>query len=163
VDAVLLAILLEPVDPEQIVLVRALDGDAKLFGEHAGLAAMVDMAVGEQDLLDRYAGLGGGRFEPRQVAAGIGESAAHRLGAPDQAAILLQRRDRQDRGAQRRVLGRRLAHLAGSSVAIDGGSSFIDAATASARRRTRRMLPPASLARFSSLQPRRINSAKMTG
>ena len=57
VDAVFLAILLEPVDPEQIVLVRAFDRHAEFLGEHAGLAAMVDMAVGHQDFFDGHASL----------------------------------------------------------------------------------------------------------
>ena len=109
---------------------------------------MVDMAVGQQDLLDRDSGLRRRRLEPRQVAARIDERAAHRLGAPDQRAILLQRRHRNDRRAQRR-----LAHFHGSAgrgceVAIAGGSFFIEAATASAWRITRSTLPPASLARF---------------
>ena len=39
-------------------------------------------------------------LEPRQVAAGIDEGAAHRRGAPQQGAILLQRRHRDDRGAR---------------------------------------------------------------
>ena len=51
------AVLGEPVDPEAVVLVRPFDRDAELLGEDAGLAAMVDMAVGQQDLLDRHAGL----------------------------------------------------------------------------------------------------------
>ena len=37
-----------------------------------------------------------------EVAAGVDECAAHRLGAPDEAAVLLQRRDRQDGGAKGR-------------------------------------------------------------
>ena len=53
--------------------------------------------------------------------------------------------------------------FAGSSVAIDGGTSFIDEATSSALRSARRTFPPASLARFLSLQPRRISSANSSG
>src|SRR5438270_6887043 len=116
---------------------------------------MVDMAVGEQDLLDRDARLARARLQPWQVAAWIYERAAHRFRAPQQRAILLQRRDRNDRRPQRR-LGR--GHFQGSvgrgwSVAIAGGSFFIDAATASACRSTRSKLPPASVARFTSDQP----------
>jgi hypothetical protein len=65
---------------------------------------MIDMAVGQQDLLDCDAGLLGGGLKARQVAAGIDERAAHRRGAPQQGAVLLQRRDRNDRGAQRRFV-----------------------------------------------------------
>src|SRR6187401_3297461 len=103
---------------------------------------MVDMAVGEQDLLDGDAGLADCLTQLRQVAAGIDEGAAHGHGAPDQAAILLQRGHRDNAEAKRR-----LTHWASSRVAMTGGSSFIEAATASAWRRTRRILPPASLAR----------------
>ena len=44
-----------------------------------------------------------------------------------------------------------------------GGSSFIAFDTASARRRTRSTLPPASLAKSRSDQPRRISSANSCG
>ena len=77
-DAVARAVLVEPGDPEAVVLVRALDRHAELRGEHAGLAAMVDVAVGQQDLLDRHPGLRGRGLEPVEVAAGIDERAAHR-------------------------------------------------------------------------------------
>ena len=43
------------------------------------------------------------------------------------------------------------------------GSFFIEAATASARRSARSTFPPASFARFSSDQPRRISSANRFG
>src|SRR5688500_8482683 len=56
-DAIFPPVLLQPVDPEEIVLVRAFDRHAELLGKYTGLAAMVDMAVGEQDLLDHHAGL----------------------------------------------------------------------------------------------------------
>ena len=88
----LAAVIVEARDPEAIGLVRALDRHAELLRQHAGLSAMIDMAVGEQDLLDRHAMLRRRRFEPGQVAAGIDEGAAHRLGAPQQGAILLERR-----------------------------------------------------------------------
>ena len=65
VDSVALAILLQPGDPEQVVFVRPFDRHAQLLGEDAGLAAMVDMAVGQQDLLDRDAVLGGAAFSRR--------------------------------------------------------------------------------------------------
>ena len=49
------AVLGEAVDPEAVVLVRALDRHAELGGEDPGRSAMVDVAVGEEDLLDRHA------------------------------------------------------------------------------------------------------------
>src|SRR4029079_2871907 len=157
-DAVLAAVFGEAVDPEAVLLVRPLDLDAKLFRKDAGAAAMVDVAVGEPDLLDRDPGLRRRCLEPRQVAAGIDERAAHGFRAPQQGAVLLERRDGKDRRAERRV-----AHLPVSTSDSAGCTSFIDAATASACRMARSTLPPASLARFSSLQPRRINSAKTKG
>src|SRR5688572_2884241 len=63
---------------------------------------MVDMAMGEQDLLDRDAMLGGG-VEPVEVPTGIDKCAEHRLRAPQQGAVLLQRGDRDDGGSKRRV------------------------------------------------------------
>src|SRR6476660_4231133 len=111
---------------------------------------MVDMAMGQHDFLDRDSGLLSGRLEPSEIAARIDERAAHSLRAPQQSAVLLQRRDRDDRRAKGRLGG---AHFHGSvevqglSVAVAGASSFIDAATASAWRKTRRRFPPASLAR----------------
>src|SRR3546814_13357035 len=63
---------------------------------------MVDMAVGEQYLLDRHALRLRRRLEPVEIAAGIGEDAAHRVRAPQQSAILLERRHRNDRGFHRR-------------------------------------------------------------
>jgi hypothetical protein len=165
-DAVLRPVLAQLLDPEAVVLVRAFDRNAKLLGENAGTAAMVDVAVGQQDFLDRDARLRGRRLEPRQVAARVDERAAHRRGAPQQGAILLQRRHRDYRGLERRLC---FAHFQGSvadrgsSVAVAGGSPFIEAATASACRSTRSRLPPASFDRSSSLQPRRISSANSNG
>src|SRR3546814_20922266 len=47
-------VLAQPLDPETVVLVRTLDRHAKLLREHARLPAMVHMAVGEAELLDRH-------------------------------------------------------------------------------------------------------------
>src|SRR6185503_7444243 len=110
-DAVAVTVLLEPGDPEQVFLVRPLDRNAELCSENAGLPAMVDMAMGQQDFLDGDAMMGGGGFLPVEVAAGVDERAEHGLGAPQQAAILLQRSDRDDRGPQRSILGRLAGHL----------------------------------------------------
>src|SRR3954452_9843452 len=165
-DSIFRAVLREAVDPEAVFLVRSLDLDSELLREDAGAAAMVDVAVGQQDLLDGDVGLLGRGLEAREVAARIDECCPHSPGAPQKRAILVERRDRDDRCAQRR-LG--CAHFQGSvadhglSVAIAGGSFFIDAATASAPRSARRTLPPASFERFWSLHPRRISSANRRG
>ncbi len=63
------AIGLQPVDPEAIVLMRALDRQAKLLRKHAGLAAMVDMTVRHENLLERDALALDGLLEARQIAA----------------------------------------------------------------------------------------------
>ena len=84
-----LAILRQPVDPEPVILVRPLDRHAQVVGQHARLAAMVDMAMGDEQLFDRDAMLLRRLLEHRQVAAGIDEGAAHRVRAPEQRAILL--------------------------------------------------------------------------
>src|SRR6185369_4177954 len=159
-DAVILAVLVQPSDPEDVVLVRAFDLDVQFLRENPGAAAMVDVAVRQQDLLDRHADLARGRLQARQVSARIDERPAHRLRAPDQAAILLQRSHRNDRRAKRRF-----AHCAGASSTGEraAGSFFIDAETLSALRRTRRTLPPASFDRSWSDQPRRISSANKLG
>lgn len=115
--AILATVLGEPVDPEPIGLVRSLDPDAELGGELAREAAMVDMAMGDQDLLDRDFVLLRRRAQPVEIAAGIDEGAAHRLRAPEQAAILLERRDRHDRHAHRGIgHGRQIEGVA------DGGN-----------------------------------------
>ena len=107
---------------------RAFDRYTQFLGHHAGLAAVVDMAMGQQDFLDRRPGLRRGGLQFVEVAARIDKGSGHRLGAPQQGAILLKRRDRNDRRSERG-----LRHFAGSSVAIEAGWSFISAATASAR------------------------------
>src|SRR5438045_1268785 len=115
---------------------------------------MVDVTVRQQDLFDRDSRLLDCGLELRQVAAGVDERPAHRPRAPDQAAILLQRRHRDDRRAKWRF-----AHCGGASSTGEraAGSFFIEAETLSAARRTRRTLPPASFARSWSDQPRRIS------
>src|SRR5207244_2077745 len=122
-DSVFRSVFRETVDPETVLFMGPFDRHGELLGENAGAAAMVDMAVGEQDLVDRYARLFSRRSVPRQVAAGIDEGAAHRRRAPHQRTILLQRSHWNDRLAQRRIAGRRFAHFQGSvgrgwSVAI---------------------------------------------
>ena len=71
VDAVFAPVLLQPADPEAVGFVRPLDRHAKLFRERTGLAAMIDMAVGDQNLLDGHAVLRRRRLETRQIAARI--------------------------------------------------------------------------------------------
>src|SRR5690606_3925738 len=94
------AVVVEPRDPEAVGFVRAFDGNAELLCELARLSSMIDVAVREQDLLDRNPRLLGRCLELRQVAAGVDEGGAVGLRAPQQGAILLQRRNRRDRGLE---------------------------------------------------------------
>ncbi len=76
------AVLRQPRDPEAVGLVRAFDRHAQLVGKRLRLAAMVDMAMGQQDFFDRHAMLLRGGEQPWQIAAGIDKGAAHRLRTP---------------------------------------------------------------------------------
>src|SRR4029453_12241824 len=125
--AVAMAVILQPGDPKQILLMRPFDRHSQFLRQNPGLPAMVDVAVGQQDLLDLHAMLRGGCLETRQIAPRIDESAEHRLGAPQQRAILLQGSHRDDCGAERLV-----GHLAGSTLAMDGAVVCNERDTASA-------------------------------
>src|SRR3546814_13509215 len=69
------------------------DRHAQVAGEDARLAAMVDMAVGNEDLLYGDAMLLGRLPEQRQIAARIDEGAAIGRRAPEKRAMLRERRD----------------------------------------------------------------------
>ncbi|PAV67639.1 hypothetical protein WR25_18649 [Diploscapter pachys] len=97
--AVILAVIVEAGEPEAVGLVRAFDRHVQLVSERLGLSRVVDMAVGEQDLFDRDARLRDRGLDTGQVAARIDDRCLHRLGAPDQRAILLEGRHLNDRGA----------------------------------------------------------------
>jgi hypothetical protein len=75
---------------------------------------MIDMAVGDEQFLDGHAILGGDLLQSIEIAARIGEGAAHGFRAPYQGAILLERRDRHDDGLQGRL---------GCHAAISGESA----------------------------------------
>ena len=127
-DAVAPAVLFQPFDPEQIVLVRSLDRHAELRCENAGRPAMVDVTVGQQDLFDPDLRLLGRRSQARQVAARIDK-------APTMVSVHHSRvqfccsGSPNDRGFEREPP----RSLGGASSTGDkaAGSDFIDAATAS--------------------------------
>src|SRR5438309_6607992 len=73
VDPVLGTFGTQLLDPEAILLMRALDRDSELFGENAGGAAMVDVAVGQQDLFDCDARLLSRRFQPWEISTRVDE------------------------------------------------------------------------------------------
>src|SRR5690606_28413700 len=58
-------------DPEGILALGTLDRHAMAARELGRLSAVVDVAMGEQDLLDARAQLPEGRIDPVEVAAGI--------------------------------------------------------------------------------------------
>ena len=98
--AVTRAITVKLVDPEAVVLVRTLDRNAKLFGQHPGLSAMVEMPVGDDDLLQINTMLIHRSLEPRKIATRIAERGLVGLGAPKKCAVLLERGDRNDHGLE---------------------------------------------------------------
>ncbi len=89
-------VIVELLDPEKVVLVRPLDRQAKLIRQHPSLPAMIEMTMGDEDLLQRHTRLGNAVLEFIEIAARIGQRSLHRLGAPDQRAILLKRCYRND-------------------------------------------------------------------
>lgn len=89
------------VDPELIIRMRAFDRHAEIGRKHAGEAAMIDMTVGDEQLFDGDTVLGRDGHKFVEIAARIGEGAAHCLGAPEQRAILLQRGDGYDDSLKR--------------------------------------------------------------
>jgi len=66
-------------------------------------AGVVEVAVGDPDLLHRQPLLGDRGQQPRNLAARIDHRGLLRLLAPDDGAILLQRRHRRDEGLDRGI------------------------------------------------------------
>ena len=90
------------VDPELVVDVRALERHAMAFREFGRLAAMVDVAVGEEDLLQPHTELAQGVIDLIEITArieGRGRAAAR---AHQQRAVLLEGGHRHDGQLQRR-------------------------------------------------------------
>src|SRR5215217_6467266 len=54
-NAITHPVILQPRYPEAVFFLRSFDRHAKLGGEDAGGPAMIDMAMGQQDFLDRHA------------------------------------------------------------------------------------------------------------
>ncbi len=77
-------IVVELGDPEPVLFLRTLDRHAHLLRENARHATMIEMPVGDEDLLQRHTGLLQRLPQLRKVPAWIDESAAHGLGAPYQ-------------------------------------------------------------------------------
>jgi hypothetical protein len=81
--------------------VRPLDRNAEVLLQLRRAAGVVDMAVGQQDLLDRDAGLLNRAEDARKIAAGIDHGAALRRVVEDERTVLLKERDRNDGGTKR--------------------------------------------------------------
>src|SRR3546814_18394125 len=102
------------------------DRHAQVAGEDARLAAMVDMAVGNEDLLYGDAMLLGRLPEQRQIAARIDEGAAIGRRAPEKRAILLERRDGDQGGFEGRSRsGVDVAKLRAGRQALGAGWEWI--------------------------------------
>lgn len=100
----------DQVDPVLVGGVRSLDRGAGALGHLGDPAGVIGVAVGDPDLLDGHALVAGDAQQLVDLAAGIDDRGLHRLGAPDQGAVLLQRRDRSHEGADRKGRVRRV-HL----------------------------------------------------
>jgi hypothetical protein len=100
-DAVLRADSRRHVDPELVFGMRPFDWQAPVARQDARKAAMIDMTVRNEELLNCNPVLARCRFQPVEVAARIDERTAHRLRAPQQRTVLLERRNRNDRRCKR--------------------------------------------------------------
>ena len=83
----------QAVDPELIAFVRPDDGQLQALGQFGRGTRMVDVAVGDPDLLERHAQLLDGRQQHRQVATRVDDGRFFRVIAPDDGAVLLEGRD----------------------------------------------------------------------
>ena len=81
-------------DPELVVAVGPLDGNAQALGENRCLATMVNVAMGEEDLLDLHTRLLGHGLEVVDITTGVNEGRPASGGADNQRTILGKRRNR---------------------------------------------------------------------
>ena len=89
-----LALHRQAVDPELVALVRTNDGQRQPLGQLAGAASMVDVGVGEPDLLKLQSQARHLGQEQVQVAAGVDHRGLSGGVVPDQGAVLFKRGDR---------------------------------------------------------------------
>src|SRR5216683_6955225 len=88
----------EPFQQEQVGAVRSLDRHAQAFLQFRRAAGVVDVAVGQPDLFHGHAGLADRALDLGEVAARIDDRAPLARLRPQQRAVLLKRRDRDDDG-----------------------------------------------------------------
>lgn len=96
-EAEALALRGQLLDPETLVFLRALDRHAVARGERLCARAVINVPVREQHLLDLHVLSGDFLFDQFEIAAGIDDGGAPRLFADEQRAVLLERRDRDER------------------------------------------------------------------
>src|SRR5207253_8967916 len=100
----------EAPEQELVVAVRALDGHAEPLLQLRGPADVVDMAVGEQDLLGRDPRFRDRGLDALEVSARVDDGGTLRGFAPDDGTVLLKEGDGDDDGADghgtRKVRGR---------------------------------------------------------
>ncbi len=97
------------IDPEGVLAMRPLDGNAGLLAQLIRPAAVVGVAVSDPDLLQRQPARGDQGDDLIDLAAGIDHGGLPGPVAPDQGAVLLERRDGRDQGADGRGGG--FAHV----------------------------------------------------
>src|SRR5512132_117086 len=88
------ALLRHAVEPEPVGEMRTLDRQSPALREIGGPTGVIQMTVRQQDLFEEDAIVVGGTKDPLDIASGIDDRSAHRLGAPDNGTILYERRDR---------------------------------------------------------------------
>ena len=87
----------QAVEQNLVGRMRALDRQAAVrFLELGRASGVVDVAVREQNFLDREADLLDGGVDAIEIAAGIDHRTPHSFLVPQQRAVLLERRDRND-------------------------------------------------------------------
>ena len=89
------------IDPETLVFLGAFDPHAVVLGQRLRSAAMVEMAVREQDLFDGGAAFGHSVLNPFEIATRIDDGRALGRLADDERAVLLKRRDGNDEDLHR--------------------------------------------------------------
>ena len=74
-------------------------------------SGVIEVAMGDPDLLQRQIVLFQSREQPGNLAAGIDDRGFLRLGAPHDGAVLVQRRHRYDNRANKRFVRAELRHV----------------------------------------------------
>ena len=83
--------LWQTVNPKLIAFVRADDGQVQLLGQIGGGTGVVDVGVGDPNLLQLHTELLACVCQHGQIATGIDDGGLHRFIAPDDGTVLLER------------------------------------------------------------------------